>query len=894
MRGLGEAQISAKAIALGEAYTQGSGFFGSINHDTYDQNECVAYATAFRILRQAGQVFNQPEWTDFAYRVALPGLDHFRMESDQNGVPIRGLLWMEKSWNTAYLWENAEAAQAYLEAWQETRQPGLLQRALGILEGLAPHHHGTSGFLTEGVDWDNCVGRRHHVRRARYGDIRYTEPLLNNLQLLEPTLTYFQQTGYKPPADIDDLQAVALVSQARQSASLPIPGAQGVRYLLRFYFPALATEERLLQALEFTRRSQADGVLLFEASYDMDPALLRLDEIRRRFQRIQEIIPRFRSLVPEVHINMMITLGHVDAGSARPERFPFQFMVDEAGNTSRSTACPLDPGFQKHIAAQYRLAAECAADAVWVDDDTRYLWHDISGMPCFCPLHLAAMQSRSGRSWSREELVHALQDDALPQELRSLWFDLQEGSILELARTIEQVVHSLNPDMRIGLMTVGQPVHAAEGRRTDRLLRVLAGKTRPLIRPGSGFWNDECPLGVIDKTEGCARELSFLGEDVSAVAEVENHPYSPYLKSERILALELALDVLAGMPNLSLNILTSMAGAGPLEPAGTGYAAFLAGQKPYLDALARQRAGMLRQGIGIVDHEDYARFARLRGKPLAGWQQARPWESLLARLGFPITYPDGAPNWLAGDVIRAVSDYELDWYLRESAILDPLAVQGLLERGWGKDLGILDARPVRDGVNELITDDPLNGSFAGHVLPAYNHIPARQLYTFQVEGQARRLTRWVNVDGQDCGPGLTVLEFSRPVFSDKGTRRIALLPYALEGPAGVFLNLPHREIWAAVLEHISGKPLPCRVTQGFNLYPLFFKAPEGNGWLLAVANLSADDQPEAELECCHLQGKGQSLEILEAGGGWKLFPSLANSRLRLNVPAFSLVVVRSI
>jgi len=885
-------QFAAKAGALGTAFITRGGFFGSINHDTYDLNECVAYATAFRTLRQAGQVFNQPEWTDFAYQVALPGLDHFRMEADQNGVATRGLLWMEKSWNTAYLWENAEAAQAYLEAWQELGQPTQLQHALGILEALARHHHGELGFLTEGVDWDNCVGRRHHINRARYGDIRYTEPLLNNLHLLEPTLEYFLNIGYNPPVDVDNATAIELVKQERQAANLPRPGSQGVRYLLRFYYPALASDERLLQALEFTRLSKADGVLLFEASYDMDPALLSLDDLKMRFKRIQDIIPSFRRLVAEVHINMMITLGHVDAGSAKPECFPFQFMVDETGNASRSTVCPLDVGFKKHIAAQYRLAAECAADAVWVDDDTRYLWHDTAGMTCFCPLHLAAMQRRSGRSWSRAELVQALQNDDLPQDLRSLWFELQEGSILELARIIEQVVHAVNPEMRIGLMTVGQSVHAAEGRRTDRLLRVLAGKTRPLVRPGSGFWNDERPLGVFDKSEGCARELSFIGEDVCAVAEVENHPYSPYLKSERLLALELALDVLGGMPDLSLNILSSMGGAGPLEPAGTAYAALLVQQKPYLDALARQRAGLLRQGIGVVDHEDFARFSRLRGKSLVSWQQARPWESLLARLGFPIAYPDGAPNWLAGDVIRAISDYELDWYLRESAVLDPLAVQGLLERGWGKQLGILDARPVNDGVNEVITDDPLNGNFAGQILPAYNHIPAKQLYTFEVEGKARLLSRWVNVDGKDCGPGLTVLEFHRPVFSDQSVRRIALLPYALEQPAGVFLNLSHREIWAAVLEHLSRRPLPCRVTQGFNLYPQFFSAPESNAGMLAVTNLSADDQPSGEVELNVFPRSDQKIEILDANGSWKPFSSQVNSRLRLNVPAFSVVVLR--
>ena len=52
----------------------------------------------------------------FAYDNCLAGLDQFKMPDDRNGVATKGLLYMEKSWDTAYLWENAEAALAYFEA----------------------------------------------------------------------------------------------------------------------------------------------------------------------------------------------------------------------------------------------------------------------------------------------------------------------------------------------------------------------------------------------------------------------------------------------------------------------------------------------------------------------------------------------------------------------------------------------------------------------------------------------------------------------------------------------------------------------------------------------------------------------------------------------------------
>jgi hypothetical protein len=110
------------------------------------------------------------------------------MREDRNGVATAGLLFMERSWDTAYLWENAEAAAAYMEAFFDTGNPGYRARAAEILQAIAGHHHGPHGFLTEGVDWNNHVGVEHHVDGAQFGDIRYTEPLLNNLHIVEPTL----------------------------------------------------------------------------------------------------------------------------------------------------------------------------------------------------------------------------------------------------------------------------------------------------------------------------------------------------------------------------------------------------------------------------------------------------------------------------------------------------------------------------------------------------------------------------------------------------------------------------------------------------------------------------------------------------------------------------------
>ena len=177
--------------------------FGSINHDTYDPQENVAYTVAFRTLLLASRALKDAGLRRFAFEKCLQPLDQVKTCEDRNGVATKGLLYMEKSWDTAYLWENAEAALALFEAASELRKTEPAQSreyeldGLVILRAIAKHHYGPCGFLTEGVDWNDHVGQKHHIGQAKYAAIQYTEPFLNNQHIAEPTLFYLEHLAAK-------------------------------------------------------------------------------------------------------------------------------------------------------------------------------------------------------------------------------------------------------------------------------------------------------------------------------------------------------------------------------------------------------------------------------------------------------------------------------------------------------------------------------------------------------------------------------------------------------------------------------------------------------------------------------------------------------------------------
>jgi len=824
------------ASRLGDSFTTHGGFWGSINHDTFDDHENVAYATAFRILRQCGKLLDKPDWIDFAYRFSLPGMLPFRMEQNQHGVATRGLFYMEESWDTAYLWENAEVAQAYLEAWQETGDSSFKEIALAVLEAIARHHYGSLGFLSEGIDWNNHVHQRHHIHFDYYGAIRYTEPLLNNIHHLLPTLTYLSTL----PSDSFSRQDIG------SPKGLLSPGDHGekekkLRYLIRFYHAAIETDDGVKAAINFCRRAGIDAVLLFEASYDGDFAMLTLNLLKQRFDRLKRIVPEFRAIGLEVHINIMITMGHVDAGGGQPECLGFQMLVDENGKTSRSTVCPLDPGFLEYASQLYRWAAECDADVVWMDDDLRLLFHDLSGSACFCPHHLQAFSQLVpppfGDEWDRKSLVSALTDSEADDKIQWRWLDLQESSIRKLAIMAEIAVHVVDPDQKIGLMTVGTAIHHAEGRHMDQLLRVIAGNQHaPLLRPGSGFWHDQEPAAVLYKTEDVYRQAGFLGNDVGLVAEIENHPYSRYLKSFSILELEMVLNVLAGTDDLSLNLFSSL---NPFSKAAENedLINFLRELRPFLNELMQVRGDKIRNGIGIEASEDIARFIHPENADFKAWIEPRPWEILLQRLGLPVGRAQSVPHLLTGDLVYTIDPAAMEMMLQDGAVLTPFAVRGLIKRGWGERIGVLSVEPAAPGVNEMFTEHPLNGKWMNWKLPVrhYRDSVNPHVYELMPENKIHCVSRWQDIHGQDCGAAVVTIELIN-------SGRIALLPYELPGISLVLLHESRRTQWGALFEWVSGQPLSCKVKNGYNIIPQVFTSRRDDGLLLAVINLSADDQ----------------------------------------------------
>ena len=201
----GIAGLEAAVTTAVDAFVKSGGHFGSTNTDTEDRHENVSYAIAYLALERAATALGRADWATFALESCLRPLEGFELREDVGGMNTKGLLFMERSWNSACMWELAMAAQAYFAAYRATGRRDLVLKGLTILRAAAKHHHGELGFLTEAVDWDGHSVAARHFEGAARGDINDTHPFLNNLHIVEPTLSYLHEWAYRLPDAEGDL-----------------------------------------------------------------------------------------------------------------------------------------------------------------------------------------------------------------------------------------------------------------------------------------------------------------------------------------------------------------------------------------------------------------------------------------------------------------------------------------------------------------------------------------------------------------------------------------------------------------------------------------------------------------------------------------------------------------
>ncbi|MGQ9631815.1 MAG: hypothetical protein ACUVXI_16125 [bacterium] len=589
-----------------------------------------------------------------------------------------------------------------------------------------------------------------------------------------------------------------------------ISKGHGALYDHRIFYPTLADEAKLESILKWLSEVPAYSLMMFNGSFDGDPAILTLEEHERRAHRLSEIVPKVSEMGIIPAINVLATMGHGNKKAPIKEKFGFQPIVGSDGIEVDGAVCALDEKFLEYVYRMYRTYAQTGAQHIWTDDDVRISHHGQKSEFCFCPLHIKRISDETGRRWKREKLVEAL-SDTNNKGLHKIWYEINSNEIIELFKRVERAVHEVNPNIRIGMMTCGHN----SSRKIDEEIRALRGDgAAPLLRPGGMYWDDEPLLGAMRKRILIRSEMPIVETDFETSYELENHPYWPPLKSIEAMKIEMDLNFADGIDRIALNIFDNV--GGPIDEIGR-YKNLLRSRHNFHISIKESIAGKKICGVNTIRSPYHFHNTAFRA-----------WGENLARIGIPTVSATGnLPAILCGRICEAMDDSELASIISGGAIIDgtsfkDLIVRRILDSG---DIDISDREiDIRDIAYERFTDDPINGRYAGEPQQVWG---ISNLIGLAIKNRERFLTlsEWIGIDGDVISPSSIVYNSSVPsLIFPYSVSANSLLTERRAHQIGCFLSkIPEYEgVWAKDL----------------NCFPILYK---GDGEVvLGISRFSLD------------------------------------------------------
>lgn len=453
-----------------------------------------------------------------------------------------------------------------------------------------------------------------------------------------------------------------------------------------------------------------DEVWLFMSeptSYGYHP----LKQVEELCRTIQKQMDAFRALGIRAGINLWPTFGAQDVGcdpNLRPP-MPFPHMVGYDGSPAPALACPSSPEFLSYIREKFHIMAKARPDFIWVDDDCR-LTHMGSPYPCFCQGCVARFQN--GRFGSRKELVTALNQPE-NAKLRREWCAYNADRLANFCKTVRAAVDEVDPSIETPFMSVGYSHTTYSGDYLEKCAAALRAKA---FRPGHGFYWDDRPRELFSKTMDIARQVQRLPIHEDILMEEESHPRIPLDKANAIRILEIGASLGAGCNGIAFNHLFKCSGSDPafyLEEEMK----LLHQCRPMFQRFNEFARELPMAGIWPIDNE-----WKMAGMEVEedGWFQedkrgygfdtADNW----ATYGFALSAdPEHAyANLLHGRMVETFSDDQIQALFEKPVLMDHEALAVLEKRGLSHLAGATLGK-THEGIEEVLTDHPLNGEFKG-------------------------------------------------------------------------------------------------------------------------------------------------------------------------------------
>jgi len=384
------------------------------------------------------------------------------------------------------------------------------------------------------------------------------------------------------------------------------------------------------------------------------------------------------------------TIGHGPTMTQKPK---MQHIVSLSDGKECFTVCPYDENFRDYIEKAMATLTRRHPSTLMVDDDFRLFARSSRG--CVCPKHLAEIGRRAGRSFTREELLEAMNGkDAEAQRIVDIFYDTQIDSLIGAAKAMRRGIDSVDPGQQGAFCLCGD---TCEGVR--EIAKILAGEGNPVIvRVNNAKYTAAGARGVSSFISRAATQMAAVDNVADYfLAETDTCPHNRYSTSASSLHTHFTASILEGVAGCKHWITKT----NNYEPqSGKAYRDKLAKFSGFYNTLAELVPSIQWQGCKIPLMTD-----PLRPKaPISSFITPSgdiAWAScVLERLGLPMYFAKGCDGVLFFDGERDsfFSDDEIRRMLASTVVLSSVSAKKLIDRGFGEYLGV--------EISDILPGDP--------------------------------------------------------------------------------------------------------------------------------------------------------------------------------------------
>ena len=348
------------------------------------------------------------------------------------------------------------------------------------------------------------------------------------------------------------------------------------------------------------------------------------------------------------------------------------------------------------------------------------------------------------------------------------------NSIVDWAKDITKVVHQIDSGIAMGMMVPCVHLLPVFGHNLKNVLDVISDGVTPMIRPCIGPYADTNKRDLVGGLYYMELIAHFLrGSEVEYTPELETTPFTRLSKSMTVVRFHIAQSLLNGMANPAITVAGYSGDHVNLEPA---YLEMLPAQQPFFQSVLEHAPTCgSRKGIQLVcDFDSAKKSQRMIECPSDLAWPVFPVAKTLGSSGICYTFDDSEIKFLAGDVVWTMSDFEIARILERGVILDAIAADTLVKRGYGQMIGVDVDSEGQGWMAELCSDGEFFGPHTDTYIPLKN---AACVYRIEAAKSSRVISHIVDADQKPLFPGVVLYE------NVKGGK-VATLAYPIDANDG--------------------------------------------------------------------------------------------------------------